>query len=507
MANIKELRDERIRKLKQLQRDGIDPYPQAGDRTDVNAKLVSDFDSKEGSEVSAVGRITSIRTMGGMCFIDVTDESGKIQSVINKKSFSFDKKQNQLSFSQLKLLDAGDFVQVNGELAKTQRGEISVFTESLSLLSKSLRPLPDIHDGFKDIEKRYRQRYIDLHINPEVKRNIETRSKVTEVIRQFMIKRGFMEIETPVLQPLYGGASARPFTTYHHKLETDLYLRISNELYLKRAVVAGFEKVFEFARDFRNEGIDRSHNPEFTMLEFYWAYANYEDLMVLTEQMISDVLMAVHERLSITYQGQELNFKPPYRRISLRDLILEGTGVDIENISRAELITEIKSRKLKIDLKNEPPLKDLLDEFYKETVRPNIIQPTFLLDYPAEMIPLAKRKPDAPHLISSMQLVCSGFEIIKAYNELNDPIDQLERISKEQEILDKGQSEEAHPVDYDFIRALEIGMPPTAGWGMGIDRFVAFLCDQPSIKDVILFPTLRPEEIDSSEFDLPKDKK
>jgi lysyl-tRNA synthetase class 2 len=281
-----------------------------------------------------------------------------------------------------------------------------------------------------------------------------------------------------------------------------LYLRISNELYLKRAVVAGFERVFEFARDFRNEGIDRSHNPEFTMLEFYWAYADYEDLMTLTEQLISEVLMATHGQLKITYQGQELDFTPPYERITLRDLVLRETSVDIEKVSKSQLIEEIKNRKLKIELKNDPPMKDLLDEFYKETCRVGIVPPIFLTDYPAEMIPLAKRKPNSPHLIASMQLVCAGFELIKAYNEVNDPIDQLERMQVEQAVLESGQSDEAQPVDYDFIRALEIGMPPTAGWGMGIDRFVSFLCDQPAIKDVILFPTLRPEEIDSQEFEI-----
>jgi len=500
MANIKELRDERLRKLKALRQAGLNPYLQSAKRTDTNKVLLENADSKADSAVSALGRITSIRLMGGMCFIDVKDESGKIQAVINKKSLVSDAKLNQLDFKQLRLLDSGDFVQINGTLGKTQRGEASVFTVNIVLLSKSLRPLPDLRDGFKDIEKRYRQRYIDLHLNPEVKAHIELRSKVTEALRQFMITRGFIEIETPVLQPLYGGGSAKPFTTYHHKLESDLFLRISNELYLKRAIVAGFERVFEFARDFRNEGIDRSHNPEFTMLEFYWAYADYEDLMTLTEQLISEVLMATHGQLTVSYQGQELDFTPPYQRISLRELVLRETKVDIEKVSKSQLIDEIKSRKLKIDIKGDPPMKDLLDEFYKETCRIGVVGPIFLTDYPAEMIPLAKRKADAPHLIASMQLVCAGFEIIKAYNELNDPIDQLDRMQAEQAVLDSGQSDQAHPVDYDFIRALEIGMPPTAGWGMGIDRFVSLLCDQPAIKDVILFPTLRPEAIDAQEF-------
>jgi lysyl-tRNA synthetase class 2 len=507
MANLKELRDERLRKLEELKSAGIDPYPQKGERTEVNKLLVEEINQRADSKVSVVGRITSIRLMGGMCFIDITDESGKIQSVINKKDFDADSKQNQLDFQQLRLLDNGDFIQANGKLGKTQRGEVSVFTSSIVLLSKSLRALPDVHEGFTDIEKRYRQRYIDLQANPEVKRHIEMRSKVNEVVRQFLIRSGFIELETPVLQPLYGGASARPFTTFHHKLESDLYLRISNELYLKRAIVAGFERVFEFSRDFRNEGIDRSHNPEFTMLEFYWAYADYEDLMTLTEQMISEVLMATHGQLKITYQGTELDFTPPYRRVTFRDLIKEETGIDIETVTHDELVTEIKKRELDIDLKNNPPKKDLLDEFYKETARKQITQPIFLLDYPAEMIPLAKRKVDNSDYIASMQLVCMGFELIKAYNELNDPIDQLERMKEDSEHIEKGTSDEAHPVDYDYIRALEIGMPPTAGWGMGIDRFISFLADQPAIKDVIMFPTLRPEEIDGSEFEVDIDKK
>lgn len=505
MANLKELRDERLKKLEQLKALGIDPYPQLGNRTHNNVDFVAQFKDLEGTSVKALGRVQSIRLMGGMCFVDVVDETGKIQAVINKKTFSADSSKNQLDFKGLKLLDVGDFVQANGELQKTKAGEISIFATSLTLLTKSIRPLPDKHEGFKDVERRYRQRYIDLQLNPEVKQHIEKRSKIVETMRQFLIARGFIELETPVLQPLYGGASARPFTTYHHKLESELYLRISNELYLKRAIVSGFEKVFEFARDFRNEGIDRSHNPEFTMLELYWAYANYEDLMVLTEQMISEVLMATHGQLKFTYQGKELDFTPPFRRVTLNDLVLEETGVNFETISRDDLIEEFKKRKLKIDLKSNPPLKDLFDEFYKQTCREKIQDPIFLLDYPAEMIPLAKRKADKPTHIASMQLVCSGFELIKAYNELNDPIDQLQRLSTEQSALDKGESEEAQPLDYDFIRALEIGMPPTAGWGMGIDRFVSFICDQPAIKDVIMFPTLRPEQIDPQEFIVDKD--
>lgn len=500
MANLKELRDERLRKLKAFQAAGIDPYPQGSHRTDKNAILIKEFDERQGTIVAVVGRITSIRLMGGMCFIDIADESGKIQVVVNKKKLTPAAKNNTLGFKHLKLLDSGDFIEARGELGRTKKAEISIFCEQIKLLAKSLRPLPDVHEGFSNIEKRYRQRYIDLQINPETKRYIELRTMVTEVIRQFLTRRGFTEIETPVLQPLYGGASARPFTTYHHKLESELYLRISNELYLKRAIVAGFERVFEFARDFRNEGIDKSHNPEFTMLEFYWAYATYEDLMTLTEEMISEVLMATHGQLKFIYQETELDFTPPYPRITFRDLIKKQTKIDIEKISRAKLVAEIKKLKLDIDLKKNPPLKDLLDEFYKQTCRESIKQPIFLIDYPIEMKPLAKRKIGDARYAASWQLICMGQELINAYDEINDPIDQLTRMQKEQLILEKGQSEEAQPVDYDFIRALEIGLPPTAGWGMGIDRLIAFVTNQPAIKDVILFPTLRPESIDPEEF-------
>jgi lysyl-tRNA synthetase class 2 len=454
----------------------------------------------ENKKVRIVGRITSIRLMGGMCFIDVTDESGKIQVFTSKQKIVADFKHNALDFDGLRLLDTGDFVEASGSLTKTKTGEVSVGAEKVRLLTKSLRPIPDSYDGLSDIQTRYRQRYADMLANPEVKKVMETRTKVTQSIREFLVKNNFVEIETPVLQPLYGGASARPFTTLHHKLDSTFYLRISNELYLKRAIVGGFERVFEFSRDFRNEGIDRTHNPEFTMLEFYWAYADYDDLMKLTEKMMEKVVKEVHGSLSFSYQGNKVNFKPPFRRVAFRDLLLKETGVDPDLVTREDLIREIKARKLKIDISDNPPKKDLLDEFYKATCRDTIIQPTFLLDYPSEMIPLAKRKPDDATKVASMQLVTMGTELLKAYNELNDPIDQLERLQVEDKVLQAGESLEAQPVDYDFIRALELGMPPTAGWGMGIDRLVAFLTDQPSVKDTIMFPTLRPEKIDPREF-------
>lgn len=492
MATLKDFRDERLRKLADIKKLGVDPYPADAFRTHKNIQISSEFDQLEGKSVTIVGRIVSIRKFGKIAFVAVKDESGQVQLFWKAGKESADTSKSELLISNIALLDTGDFIESTGNVIKTQTGEISIEVSQLRLLSKALRPMPSPQEGFTDQEARYRQRYVDLHLNPEVKQEIVTRSKVTEIIRQFLIEREFIELETPVLQPLYGGASARPFVTYHHKLESDLYLRISNELYLKRAIVAGFERVFEFSRDFRNEGIDRSHNPEFTMLEFYWAYANYDDLMIMTEQMIERILMTLQGNTTVKYQGHELDFSAPFKRYTFREIILEKTNVDIDTISSEDLLAEIKSRKIDVDPK--APRKELLDEFYKETCRKEIIQPIFLLDYPAEMIPLAKKKADNPAYIASVQLVCCGFELLKAYNELNDPIDQLDRLTQDQVALEEGTSEEAMNVDIDFIRALEYGMPPTAGWGLGIDRFVSFLVDRPAIKDVILFPTLRPED-------------
>ena len=495
MATLKELRDIRIQKLQKLISLGVNPYSSKNYRDTRIEQIHRDFDKFSGKKVVVSGRVGSIREHGKICFIDITDQTGRIQLYIKKKNFTetVSYKDSEMNFGDINLLDSGDFVEAHGVVTKTRRGETSVEVYKLRLLTKSIRPLPTSWEGLKDIETRYRQRYVDMVINKEVREIFEKRTIIINTIRNFLVERGFWEVETPTLQPIYGGASARPFKTYHNALGCDFYLRISDELYLKRAIVGGFEKVFEFAKDFRNEGIDKSHNPEFTMLEFYWAYADYEDLMRLTEEMITEVLMKIHGSTIFSYSGQKLDFTPPYKRITFRDIILENTGVDIDKVTLEEITNEIKKRGLDIDLSKNPPLKDLLDEFYKETCRPKITQPVFLLDYPYEMIPLAKRKDDDPSKIASFQLVSMGVELIKAYNELNDPIDQRERMLQEQHALDIGASEEAHPIDYDFIRALEYGMPPTAGWGMGIDRFVSFILDQPSLKDVIMFPTSRPE--------------
>jgi lysyl-tRNA synthetase class 2 len=496
MATLQDFRNERLKKLEKLRALGVNPYPSKTDRTVKNSEVKLKFEEFEGQKVKVVGRIKNLRIMGKIGFIVIKDESGSLQLFASEDNLgSADYANSELAFKDLRLLDSGDFVEGDGEVIKTKTGEISVKLNKIRILTKAIRPMPLAHEEFSDIESRYRQRYIDMNVNEDVKNDIILRSKVTQILREFLVERDFLEIETPVLQPIYGGASARPFKTYHNKLESDFFLRISPELYLKKAVAGGFERVFEFSRNFRNEGIDRSHNPEFTMLEFYRTYADYNDLMEMTTEMMHNLLNKVFGKLSFDYQGHKLDFSI-IKKYTFRELILEKMGLDIDEMSREDLIKEIKSRNIEADLK--APTKDLLDEFYKETCRKDIIQPIYLIDYPREMIPLAKRKTDNPKYIESLQLVCCGFELLKAYSELNDPIDQLERLTEDQKALDDGTSEEAMTVDLDFVAALEVGIPPTAGWGMGIDRLVSFLADKPAIKDVIMFPTLRPEDVDEA---------
>ncbi len=501
MANIRELRQDRLKKLQELQQLGFDPYTQQVSRSNMIGEIVDAADDMQEQSVTIAGRITSIRLMGGVSFIDVTDESGKVQAFVRKGEITSDAAENKMDFGQLKLVDSGDYVEVQGTVGRTKTGELSIMASQFRLLSKSIRSLPDVHEGLKNVETRYRQRYVDLHINTEVRKVIEARITIVKEMRNFLEEQGFVDIETPILQPIYGGASARPFTTYHNKLESDLFLRIADELYLKRAVMAGFEKVYEIGHDFRNEGIDPAHNPEFTMLEFYWAYADYNDLMDLTEAMLERICMAVLGSTKVSYKGMELDFKQPLPRISFKDAILEHSGVDIDAVDRDEMIELCKQNKVDIDLSTNPPMKDLIDEFFKTTTRPKLTGPLFLIDYPAVMKPLAKTKHDDPTKSASVQLVVGGEEILNAYNELNDPIEQLKNWQAEQKVLDAGESEEAQPIDYDFIRALEYGMPPTAGWGMGVDRLTQILTDQPSVKDTILFPTLRRESFDELEFE------
>ncbi len=491
MQSFTEIRRARLQKLEDLKNRGINPYPASSHRTHTIGEVLENFETlaREGKEVVLAGRIRLLREHGKSCFFNFEDFSGKIQAYLKIDEVGEEKYR-----LFLKDFDIGDFIEVRGVLFLTKKGERTLLVKDFRMLAKSLRPLPDKWHGLKDVEERYRKRYLDLLVNPQVREVFLIRSKVIKIIRHFLEKEGFIEVETPVLQPIYGGASARPFITHHNALDIDLYLRIAPELYLKRLIVGGFEKVFEIARNFRNEGIDRQHNPEFTMLEFYWAYADYEDLMRLTERMLQTVLQEVKGGTKIEYEGKELDFTPPLARTSFRDLVLEYTGIDIDVADTEEkLLDEIKKKGIELDLEGVVGFGALADELYKRKVRPHLLQPQFVIDYPALMLPLAKRKEDDPRYCASFQLLVMGFEVIKAYNELNDPIDQKERWEEELRLAKKGL-EEYQVLDEDFIEALEYGMPPTAGWGMGIDRFVALLTGQHSIKDTILFPTLRPKK-------------
>ncbi len=437
--------------------------------------------------MAVAGRVMAMRAHGGIQFFDLRDETGKIQLVFRSENVK------GKGAKLLELLDIGDFVAAQGKIFKTKAGEISVQVADFQLLSKSLRPLPSKRQGFKDIEERYRQRYVDLIINPEVREIFEVRKKIIDGLRDYLNKHGGFEAETPILQPIYGGATARPFTTHHKALDTDFYLRISDELYLKRLIAGGFEFVYEFGKDFRNEGIDRQHNPEFTMLEFYWAWKDYNDLMVFSEEMLSHVVKKVTGSYLVKYEGDRIDFTPPWERKTFREAVLSESGLDIDKVDTEKALrAAIKKKKVKLDLKGVAGYGALLDVFYKKLVRPKIIGPVILYDWPFEMVPLAKRKADNPRLVESFQPLVRGMELLLSYTELNDPIDQRKRWEEEMKLARAGL-EEHQVVDEDYLRALEYGMPPTAGWGMGIDRLTAILTNQRSIKDTMLFPTLRPK--------------
>ncbi len=483
MATIDDLRKMRLTKLARLKKLGVDPYP----GTIIRKQTIAKARRLTDKAVAVTGRVMGIRGHGKIFFLDVIDGTGKIQVVL--KSDLCDKK----SFVLTACMDLGDFLAVQGEVGKTQAGEVSVFAKSFQIISKAVRPLPDQWSGFKDIEERYRQRYVDLIVNRETRDIFLTRSRVVTFLRAFLDGDGFIEVDTPVLQPMYGGALAKPFITHHNALDFDLYLRISDELYLKRLVVGGFDKVYEVGRDFRNEGIDRAHNPEFTMLEFYWAYADYEDLMKYTETMLASLVKELKGSYKFDYQGLELNFTPPWPRVPYRDIVMKYCGIDINKASdEKKLLAAIKAKKIKLDMTGVIGYGALLDTLYKVTARPHIVGPMFLTDRPTAFVALAKRLPKDPTKTASFQLLVAGRELINAYNELNDPEDQAKRWKESEKLGKKGQSEH-EAFDEDYIRALEYGMPPTAGWGLGIDNLVAILTDQPNLKNVILFPTLRPE--------------
>ena len=487
-------RRESLQKLRDL---GIDPYPAALFPVNSSAKEIkSDFE--DGKHVCIAGRMMSQRVMGKASFAELQDASGRIQIYINRDEICPEEDKTFYNEIFKKLLDLGDFIGVEGKVFKTQVGEISIHVTKLTLLAKALRPLPlpkidaegRIHDAFTDAEMRSRQRYVDLVVNPHVKDTFVKRSKTISSMRRFFDGFDYLEVETPILQAIPGGAAARPFITHHNALDIPLYLRIANEMYLKRLIVGGFEGVYEFAKDFRNEGMDRTHNPEFTMLEIYVSYKDYNWMMDFTEKMIEKVAHDVCGSTEIEVGGNKISLKAPYKRISMRDAILEFTGKDINGKSEMEL-KEI-CKELGIETDSSMGKGKLIDEIFGEKCEAHFIQPTFITDYPIEMSPLCKKHRDNPELTERFELMINGKEIANAYSELNDPIDQRERFEEQMSLSEKGD-DEAMFIDQDFLRALEYGMPPTSGMGIGIDRLVMLLTNNISIQEVLFFPQMRPE--------------
>jgi len=476
----------RTERLAILEKNGINPYPSKTKRTHSCAQALK---IGVGKKVIISGRIKTIRSHGASTFVDLEDESGKIQVYL--KLDEIGSKNYELFKSTI---DMGDFLNVGGSLFKTKRGEKTVLAKKWIVISKSIKPLPEKWHGLQDIEIRFRKKYLDLISNPEVREIFKKRAKTIQGIREFLDKNGYLEVETPMLQPLPGGALAKPFVTHHNALDNDFYLRIAPELYLKRLIIGGYEKVYELGKQFRNEGIDWSHNPEFTSLEFYQAYMDYKEMMDFTEDLIISIIKKVLGKPEIEYQGKTIKFKKHFKKITFRKSIMDSCGVDIEAYpDQKSIYKKAKEMGLK-DVSPKDGRGKICDEFYKEFFRKNTIQPTFVIDHPIELSPLAKKKEDDPRYVERFQIVCGGgLEIVNAFSELNDPCDQRERFNAQQEAAIAGD-DEAHPIDEDFIEAMEHGMPPTAGFGMGIDRFLCLLCDKRNIKEVILFPTLKPKE-------------
>ena len=475
----------RLEHLKMLRENGVDPYPISARRTHT---LEEAKRSPEGTSVTVVGRIMTRREMGKIVFCHLKDATGRLQVVfseaeLGKESFKF----------FVKYFDSGDIVQIDGQMFVTHKGEVSVLVKQYLLLSKSLLPLPEKFHGLTDVEQRYRKRYLDLLANDDSMRIAQMRSLLVRALRTYFDAKGFFEVETPILQTLYGGALAKPFVTHHNALDIPLYLRIAPELYLKRLIVGGFEAVYEIAKCFRNEGIDHNHNPEFTQIEFYWAYKNYRDLMALMEDLLPYLITSVGLPLKMAIGTEMVDFTPPYPRVSMRELIQKFAKIDIEDFpDRASLFAKAKELHLE-EIDETMDRGTLIDEIYKKFARPNIINPIFMIDHPVELSPLAKRRPDNPKYVERFQLLCvGGNELCNAFTELNDPLDQEARFKEQAENRESG-NEESMPYDEDFVTALKHGMPPTAGLGMGIDRLVKLLANVDNLKEVILFPTLRPE--------------
>lgn len=487
---INELVEQRIKKLGELKEMGVDPFGSAFEVKDHAADLSAKYQSSTKEELEATtancviaGRIITMRDFGKAAFAHVQDATGKIQ-VYFRKDILNDK------YNIVKKFDIGDIIGITGKLFRTRTNELTVEVDDFKFLTKSLQPLPEKWHGLKDVEIRYRQRYVDLIVNPEVKETFRKRSIIIKAVRDFLESKGFIEVETPMMHQIPGGAAARPFKTHHNALDIDLYLRIAPELYLKRLLVGGYERVYELNKNFRNEGISTKHNPEFSMLEFYIAYKDYNYLMSLTEEMISSVVQKTHGSFKVPFGEQEIDFTPPWKRIPMLEA-LKQKGVPEEIFKDASKAIDWAWEN-KIDVEKNASLGKALDEIFKEKVEPELVQPVFIIDYPVELSPLAKRKADKPELVERFELFIAGREIANAFSELNDPMDQHERFKKQVEAKEKGD-EESMWMDEDFVRALEYGMPPAAGEGIGIDRLVMLLTNSQSIRDVILFPQLKPE--------------
>ena len=486
---LHELKRIRREKLAELQAAGNDPFQQVRfERDHYTSDIHEHFDELEGKTVRLAGRMMSKRIMGKASFSDMTDRYGRLQLYIKRDNVGED------VYKGYKKFDIGDIIGIEGEVFRTQKGEISVAVTELTLLSKNLNPLPEKWHGLKDTDMRYRQRYVDLIVNPGVRDTFEKRSAIVREIRNFMDSRGFMEVETPCLNTIPGGAAARPFITHHNALDIDMYLRIATELHLKRLIVGGLERVYEIGRIFRNEGMDTRHNPEFTTIELYQAYTDYQGMMDITEDMVIHVCEKVLGSTKVMYQGVEIDFSKGWKRMTMAEAVKEYAGIDFMALSPEEALEAVKAKGLEIEPGKES-WGDLMAQCYDEYVEANLMQPTFITDYPVEISPLAKRKPSDPRLTERFECFIYGRELCNAFSELNDPIDQKGRFERQVALLAAGD-EEAGMMDEDFINALEYGMPPTGGMGMGIDRLVMFLTDAASIRDVLLFPTMKPLDSD-----------
>ena len=473
-------------KLKELQEAGKNPYEITKfNRTNTAGEIKANYEKFEQKDVTVAGRIIAKRIMGKASFCTIQDSDGKIQSYVSINDLG------EESYKEFKTWDIGDIIGITGFVFKTRTEEISVHAKSVTLLSKSLRPLPEKFHGLKDTDLRYRQRYVDLIMNPEVKETFILRSKILKEIRKFMDEHGYMEVETPMLTTVATGDAARPFITHHNTLDLQMYLRIAPELNLKRLIVGGFDKVFEIGKNFRNEGMDIKHNPEFTNMEFYSAYEDYNDMMNISEQLISTVAKNVLGTTKITYQGQEIDLAPGWKKITMIEAIKERTGVDFNTINTDEEAQKVAKEKGVEYEEIKNTRGHIINEFFETFVEETLIQPTFIMDYPVEVSPLTKRKKEDPRLVERFELFIDGREYGNAYSELNDPIDQYERFLKQVEAKEKGD-EEAGGMDEDFVNALEIGLPPTGGMGIGLDRLIMLLTDSASIRDVLFFPTMKP---------------